>query len=285
MPQPVRGWTCEKGQSMTTQPALEDLDLGPTGSPSLPAGLYRWEPARRRVRAVVDGMTVVDSRKVMLLLESGHLPVFYFPMDDVRQDVLTPSSHTTHSPLKGDAAYWSLTAGDRTIEDAVWGYLNPPEGAPDMAGYVALYWGKMDAWYEEETQVFGHARDPYKRIDILPSVERVRMVLGGETVVDTLQPRLLLETGLLTRYYVPAADVRMDLLEPSESSSYCPYKGRASYWSATVGGTTYPDVVWAYHDPLPECLHIKDLLCFYNERLDAIEVGGVTIDVPRTPWS
>jgi uncharacterized protein (DUF427 family) len=150
---------------------------------------------------------------------------------------------------------------------------------------VAFYWNKMDAWYEEDQQVFGHARDPYKRIDVLPSSQHVRIVLGGETIADTRQPRLLLETGLLTRYYVSPDDVRLDLLTPSQTVSHCPYKGQASYWSARIGDRVYEDVVWSYKTPLPESTGIAGLLCFYNERVDAIYVDDELVDTPTTIWS
>ena len=95
-------------------------------------------------------------------------------------------------------------------------YLNPAPGGPETKGYVAFYWDKMDAWYEEDEQVFAHARDPYKRVDILPSSRHVRVLMGGEVVADTRRPKLLLETGIITRYYIPAQDIRMDLLESTE---------------------------------------------------------------------
>jgi len=170
----------------------------------------------------------------MLLHEAGHLPVFYFPMEDVRMDVMEATEHTTHSPLKGDASYWTIRVGDRVAENAAWSYLHPlPEG-PEIKGYMAFYWDQMDAWYEEDEQVFAHARDPYKRVDVLPSSRHVRVVLGGVTIADTHRPCLLIETGLPTRYYIPEQDVRMEMLEPTETTTHCPYKGQASYWSARI---------------------------------------------------
>jgi uncharacterized protein (DUF427 family) len=265
---------------------LEDRFLGPLASPSFCDGLrFRWEDSRRRVRVVFAGVTIADSIRVMLLHEFGRLPVFYFPLEDVRMDLLEATKHSTHSPLKGDASYWTVRSGDRVAENAAWSYPNPlPEG-PQIKGYIAFYWDKMDAWYEEDEQVFAHARDPYKRVDVLPSSRHVRVVLGGLTIADTSHPRLLLETGIPTRYYIPEQDIRMDLLEPTESSSHCPYKGQASYWSAHIGNRVFKDIVWSYRDPLPDCSKIEKLLCFYNERVDAIYVDGERIAVPITPWS
>src|SRR5260370_30730506 len=130
------------------KPALEDIFMGPTASPSLSVG-FRWEDSRRRVRVVFADVTVAASERVMLLLEFGRLPVFYFPMEDVRMDLMEATEHHTYSPLKGEASYWSVRVGNRVAENAAWGYPNPlPEG-PSLKGYLALYWDQMDAWYEE----------------------------------------------------------------------------------------------------------------------------------------
>ena len=264
--------------------ALEDVSLGPSGSPSLAAG-FRWEDSHRRVRAVFNDVTVADSTRVMLLLEYGHLPVFYFPIDGVRIDLLEPTAHHTHCPLKGDASYWTVKVGDRVAENAAWGYPDPRPDGPPLKDYLAFYWNKMDAWYEEDERVFGHARDPHKRVDVLPSSRHVRIELGGVTVADTRRPRMLLETGHVPRYYIPPEDVRMDLLEPSETTTRCPYKGQASYWSARIGDTVYPDAVWTYRTPLPESTNIAGLLCFYNERVDALYVDDELVPAPTTIWS
>jgi uncharacterized protein (DUF427 family) len=150
---------------------------------------------------------------------------------------------------------------------------------------MAFYWDKMDAWFEEDEQVFAHARDPYKRVDILPGTRHVRVVLGGEVVADTRYPRLLLETGIITRYYIPEQDIRMDLLESTETITYCPYKGKASYWNVNVGGKEFTDIVWGYPAPIPECPKIENLLCFYDEKVDAVYVDGELQARPVTPWS
>jgi len=268
------------------RPAIEDLFLGPVASPSFENNLrFRWEDSRRRVRVIFNGVTIADSTHVMLLHEFGHLPVFYFPFEDVRRDLMEATNHSTHSPLKGDASYWTIRVGERAAENAAWSYLRPLPNGPLVKDYMAFYWNKMDAWYEEDEQVFAHARDPYKRVDILPSSRHVRVVLGGVTVVDTHHPRLLIETGLPTRYYIPQQDIRLELFETTESSSRCPYKGQASYWSAKIGDKIYKDIVWSYHNPLPACSPIAKLLSFYNERVDAIYVDEEQIAVPKTQWS
>jgi uncharacterized protein (DUF427 family) len=238
-----------------------------------------FEDSPRRVRVVSGNVAVADSKRVKLLLETGHLPVYYFPLDDVRTDLLEPTDHVTHCPYKGDASYWTVSVGERVAENAVWGYLDPIPERADIKGYVAFYWNKMDAWFEEDEEVFVHPRDPYKRVDVLHSSRHVRVVLAGETVADTHRPRLLFETSLPTRYYIPKLDVRMDLLEPTARTTRCPYKGQAVYWSAKIGDQVFENVVWSYPTAIPECPKIAGLLAFYNERAD-IYVDGELEEKP-----
>lgn len=243
------------------------------------------EESPRRVRVVFGGETIADSKHVMLLREAKCLPVYYFPEEDVRMDLMVATEHSTHCPYKGDASLWTVRVGEKVAESSAWSYSDPlPEGS-GIKGYMGFEWAKMDAWYEEDEEVFVHPRDPHKRVDVLQSSRHVRVVAAGETVADTRRPRLLFETGLPTRYYIPKEDVRMDLLEPSTTTSRCPYKGVACYWSAKVGDKVVKDAVWSYPDPIPECPKIKGLLCFFNERVDAIYVDGELMPVPKTRWS
>ncbi len=245
----------------------------------------RFEPSPRRVRAIFGGVTVADSRRVRLMLEARHTPVYYFPIEDVRMDLTAATEKKTHCPYKGDASYWTIRVGDRVAENAVWRYRDPLPERADIKGYVAFYWDKMDAWYEEDDEVFVHPRDPYKRVDVLLSSRHVQVVLAGEVVADTHRPRLLFETGLPTRYYIPKLDVRMDLLTPTETTTRCPYKGKASYWSVKAGNMEVKDIAWSYPAPIPECPKIENLVCFFNERVDAIYADGERQPVPKTPWS
>lgn len=266
------------------KPALEDTFIGPMASPSFSEG-FRWEDSRRRVQVVFANVTIADSKRVMLLHEFGHLPVFYFPLEDVRMDLLEATDYHTSSPLKGEASYWTVRVGDRVAENAAWSYPHSLPTGPNLTGYLAFYWNQMDAWYEEEERVFAHARDPYKLVVILPSSRHVRVVLGGMTIADTRRPQILIETGLPTRYYIPKQDVRMELLEPTETTSRCPYKGEASYWSAGIGERVFKDIVWSYREPLPACSPIAGFLCFYNERVEALYVDDELLSNPKTIWS
>jgi uncharacterized protein (DUF427 family) len=246
--------------------------------------LLYFEDSPRRVRVVFGGETVADSRRAKLLHEAGLLPVYYFPIEDVRMELLEESDHTTHCPFKGDASYWSVRAGDRVAENAVWSYPEPIDSAPPIADYLAFYWRKMDHWYEEDEEVFVHPRDPYHRVDVLESSRRVRVTVNGEVVAETKQPTMLFETGLPPRYYIPREDVREDVLARSEKTTRCPYKGIASYYAVKAGGERIEDLVWYYPEPIPEAAKIKGLLAFFNEKVD-LEVDGVVQQKPRTQWS
>lgn len=253
--------------------------------PENPSHRVITEPSPRRVRSRFGGETVADSTRVLLLHETAHLPVYYFPMDDVRMDLLRATDHHTRCPFKGEASYWSVVAGGRAAENAVWGYEDPLETVAEIKDHLAFYWHRMDHWYEEDEEVYVHARDPYSRVDVVASQRPVRVVLGGETVAESERALFLFETGLPARYYLPRQDVRMDLLTRTETSSQCPYKGTAVYWSARTGGKDYEDVVWSYPEPIAEMPRIKDLLCFFNERVDDIYVDGAPVPKVKTKWS
>jgi uncharacterized protein (DUF427 family) len=120
----------------------------------------RLEPNPRRVRAIVDGVAVADTVDSIYLFEIGHQPVFYIPKTDVRFDLLEHSDHSSHCPRKGDAEYWSIVVGDRRIENSVWGYPVPLDGAPDLSAYVAFYWIKVDNWYEDDEEILVPAASP-----------------------------------------------------------------------------------------------------------------------------
>jgi uncharacterized protein (DUF427 family) len=247
------------------------------GDVRAPRHLLYFEPTPKRIRVEFGGETIADSTGAHLLFETGVLPLYYFPVADVRMDLLERTAHTTHCPVKGDAAYWTVSAGGRTAENAVWGYPEPI--APWLDGFVAFYWDAMDAWYEEDEQVFGHPHDPYSRIDVLRSSRRVKVSVDGTVLAESARPTILFETGLPVRHYLPREDVRLDLLTPSETTSWCAYKGQAGYWS--YGSV---DVAWTYEEPLREAAPVRDLICFFNERTD-VEVDGRPQERPPSRWS
>jgi uncharacterized protein (DUF427 family) len=243
------------------------------------------EESPRRVRVVLGGVSLADSRRCLLLREAGFRPVYYFPPVDVRTELMAPSSHRTECPYKGAATYWTPKVGDRAAENGAWSYPDPPPECAAIKGYVAFEWKKMDQWYEEDEEIFVHPRDPYKRVDVLRSSRHVRVLVAGETVAESSRPWLLFETGHPTRYYLPREDVRMERLEPSATASRCPYKGIAAYWSVRIRDSLFPDLVWSYQEPIPECPKIKGLFAFFQEREAEFYVDGEPVAVPTTGWS
>jgi uncharacterized protein (DUF427 family) len=265
---------------MPTRP-LEDTIIVAAEHAATPPSA-RAEPTSRWVRAMVGGTAVADSKAVMTVTLG--LPVYYFPLEDVRKDLLEPSDRRETSSILGERTFWHLRVGDRFLENAAWRF-EPPRDGPAIDGYVAFYWDRIDHWFEEDDEVFVHPRDPYHRVDVLSSSRHVSVIVGGETVADTRRPRLLFETGLPTRFYLPRMDVRIDLLVPSETVTACPYKGRTVHYDLRLGDQTWSDVAWSYPFPIPECPKIENLICFYDERVDSIVVDDVAQPKPSTPWS
>jgi uncharacterized protein (DUF427 family) len=254
---------------VVAQKPLEDQLIGLSDRPGSPLEVHA-EPTGRWVRAVVDGVAVADSKRVLTVTMG--LPVYYFPRSDVRADLLESSGRKESHAILGDRSFYHLRVGDRVIEDAAWRFEAPPAGAPELGEHLAFYWDRLDHWYEEDDEVFVHPRD-------------VRVVVGGEAVADSHRPRLLFETGLPTRYYLPRMDVRMDLLTESETVTQCPYKGRTVHYDLTLGDRSVRDIAWSYPFPIPECPKIENLVCFYDERVDSVEIDGEVQPRPHTPWS
>jgi uncharacterized protein (DUF427 family) len=222
----------------------------------------------RRIRAVFGGETVLDSTRAMLLHETGLLPQLYIPDDDVRQDLLTPTEQHTHCPFKGDASYWTVTAGGKTAQNAVWAYPDPKPEADWLRGYAAFYWGRMDEWHDEDERVAGHIHDPFHRVDVRQSSRHVRVVTkDNTTIADTRRPLLLSETGLPNRFYFPPDDVNKDLLTATDTHTICPYKGTASYWTVA----DLKDAVWSYPQAHGDAQRISGYLSFLHDGLTVEE--------------
>lgn len=256
-------------------------------SPDLPgvvrAGPLTFEPSPRWVRARVGDVTVADSRAPLLLWEAGKaLPVYLFPADDVRTDLLQQGDPASDDAHHGLATFHDLVLDGSRTSRAAWRYDGST--ADRLADHIAFDWGAMDAWYEEDEQVHVHPRDPYHRVDARRSSRHVVVRVGDTTVADTSRPTLVFETSLPTRFYLPRDDVRTDLLERSQTRTACPYKGVASYWSLRVGDDLLDDVAWTYEQPTRERGDIAGLVCFLNERVDHV-VDGVAIARPSTQWS
>ncbi len=242
----------------------------------------RMETSGKRVRAYLGGELVADTVKPLLVWEKPYYPVYYFPADDVRGDLLTATGETQRSPSRGDATLYTVATAAKKAEGAAYRHLDSP--VEELRDHVAFTWSAMDAWFEEDEEVYVHARDPYTRVDILPSSRHIEVVIDGVKVADSQHGRFLYETGLPTRYYLPKTDVRMDLLEPTALHSECPYKGVASYYDVVVDGTRHENVVWWYPFPTAESSRIAGYVSFYNEKVD-IYVDGELEERPKTMFS
>jgi uncharacterized protein (DUF427 family) len=225
----------------------------------------RTETCDKRVRVQFGGRVIADTIQARLVWELPYFPSYFLPVGDVSPEVLVATD---------DPSTFDVVVGDRVAA-----------GTAFVDGdHVRFDWGAMDAWYEEDERVFIHARDPHTRIDALRSTRHIVVEVDGEVVADTHAPVILFETGLPPRYYFPPNDVRTELLTPTDTTTGCPYKGTARYWSLEVGGRVRPDFVWGYDFPTRESWPIAGMLCFYNERVD-LTIDGVRHERPKTKFS
>jgi uncharacterized protein (DUF427 family) len=195
---------------------------------------------------------------------------------------LKETGTTSRSPSRGTARHFSVQGGDRVADDAAWCFADSPLEV--LRDRVRFDWWAMDAWFEEDEEVFVHPRSPYTRVDILRSSRSVRIEVAGVVVAETIRPTFLFETGLPRRTYIPKLDVRMDLLDPTTTATMCPYKGTARYWSVRAGGAVHTDLAWSYDAPFRESAPIAGLVAFYDEHVDVFVEGGRQAR-PKTPFS
>ncbi len=240
------------------------------------------EPVPRRIRAFVAGDRVLDTTRARYVWEWPYYPQYYVPAEDVNRDFLVDERQTDKS-RRGNARLHGLRVGETTRGSCAWWYGD--DALAGLADTIRFDWAAMDAWFEEDEQVFVHPRNPYARVDALRSTRRVRVELDGTVLADSASPVLVFETGLPTRYYLNRTDVNFRHLVPSATASACPYKGRTSnYWSVRVNGTDHPDLAWSYTFPTAALLPIAGLIAFYNEKVDLI-VDGERLPRPKTHFS
>jgi uncharacterized protein (DUF427 family) len=266
-------------------------------------GQLRYEPTAKRIRAVLAGDTVVDSTQAMLVWEPRRIvPSYAVPLDDVRGE-LVPAGVAAASASRGVGVLLPDVTALEVLDPRIPFAMHSADGEvvdlhaagqhrtgagfrpadPDLAGLVVLDFGAFDAWYEEDELNVAHPRDPFHRIDVLPSSRQVRLELDGQVLAASSRPTLLFETMLPTRYYLPRVDVTAELI-PSRTKTWCAYKGQASYFSASVGGRLVPDIAWTYEDPRHDAAQVRDLVAFFDERID-VTLDGERRARPVTPWS
>lgn len=272
-------------------------------------GELRYEPIEKRIRGMLGGQAMIDSQRAMLVWEPGRVvPSYAVPVEDVHGDLGVASSsalddrardpegtsespHLAGRPVLDPSIPFSVhttdgeelrigsggaKGGGADQHEAL--AFRPFDGA--LAGYVILDFDSFDAWYEEDERNVGHPRDPFHRIEIVHSSRQIRVEQEGEILAESTSPYMLFEPPLPVRYYLPPGDVSRDLLRPSTTTTFCAYKGRASYWSLE----RQPDIAWSYREPLREAAEVTGRIAFFNERVDLV-VDGKLLGRPVTPWS
>jgi len=234
----------------------------------LPGHILYAEPAGRRMRVELAGAVVAQSEGVTLLHETGRYPVAYFPPADLDAALLRPSGKRTQHQHLGQTLWWSLEIGGQRFGEVAWSHPRPPRHAQPMAGLVAFAWGAMDAFYEEDEPILGHAADPYHRVDIRSSRRQLTGKLGGALVAGTHAPLVVFETGFAPRWYVPRRDVADGVLHDHPLQTLCPYKGVARHFDVVAGGCRAPAAAWSYPAALPESARLAGYVCFDPGQLE-----------------
>lgn len=238
----------------------------------MPERVLYLEPLRRRMSVELGGSIIARSDGAVILFEPARYPVAYFPTGDIDEGVLQPADHETTHPDLGQTTWFDVVGGNgETARRGAWEHVDPPAQAAVLRDTVAFAWRTMDAFYEEDERILGHAADPYHRIDIRRSSRHLVVRQGDRLVADTHSPVVLYESGFAPRWYVPRADIAAEALRAVEGQTFCPYKGLASYYD--IGDAR--NAAWAYRAPFDEVARIADLVSFYPVKVT------VTIDGER----
>ena len=249
------------------QGPLSGVSLGRFLTPEpVPKRLLFAEPLRRRLRIRLAGQWIVDSEDVLLLHEPGRYPVAYFPIAEVRPGLLVSENRTTEHRDLGATEWFTVVVGDHRVAHAAWQYPSLPDHAKELRGRVAFAWRAMDAFYEEDERIVGHAADAYHRIDIRQSSRHLVVTAGARKIADTVRPIALFESGFAPRWYVPREDIDESALIPAEGQTFCPYKGLCSYYD--IGEQR--KAAWSYLRAWPETARISNLVSFEPDEVTVL---------------
>ena len=247
------------------QGPLSGASLGRFLTPKpLPERLLFVEPLRRRLRVKLADEWIAESEDVLLLHEPGRYPVAFFPVVDVRRGILVSENRTTQHRDFGDTEWFTVTVGDRRAARGAWQYTAVPDYAGELRGRVAFSWRAMDAFYEEDDRIVGHASDGYHRIDIRQSSRHLVVKDSVKLVADTTRPVVLYESGFAPRWYVPRQDIDENALIPAQGQTFCPYKGLCSYYD--IGD--HKRAAWSYVRAWPEAARVSNLVSFEPDEID-----------------
>jgi uncharacterized protein (DUF427 family) len=238
----------------------------------VPDRLLYAEPLRRRMRVRFGGAWIADSEHVILLHEPGRYPVAYFPQESIAAGALQPCEYNTHHRDLGLTSWYTVRAGGHSTPRAAWQHTEPPAHASELQARVAFAWPAMDAFYEEDERIVGHAADSYHRIDIRQSTRHLQVRCGDRLVADSTRPLVLYESGFAPRWYVPRADIEESSLHPVEGQTFCPYKGLASYYDVAEARRG----AWSYQNAWTEVRRISGLVSFEPDRV-AVYLDGIQL--------
>ena len=238
----------------------------------LPARLLYVEPLRRRMRVRFGGTWIADSERALVLFEPGHYPMAYFPEADISPGVLERTEHTTRHQDLGATSWFTVRAVGHSAPRGAWQHTGLPAYASELRGRVAFAWPAMDAFYEEDERVLGHAADSYHRIDIRQTSRNLVVRHRERTIADSRRPLVLYESGFAPRWYVFRADIDESGLTPVEHQTFCPYKGLCSYYNigdARLGA-------WSYRDAYAQVGRISDLVSFEPD-IVSVQLDGTQL--------
>ncbi|MFQ4148347.1 DUF427 domain-containing protein [Arthrobacter sp. LAPM80] len=243
----------------------------------------RYEPTTKHIRALLDGVPVLDSRQAVVVWEPRRVvPCYAVPTDGV-VSVLSPAETAVRGgdipPMLHPGIPFSrhsapgmaldVSAGGQTAAGAAFRLDDP-----DLEGYVAFDPGAFD-WFEEDDAVQSHPRDPFHRVDIRHSSRHVLVSSSRNVLAESTTPIMVFETGMDERIYLPPTDVNWDALVATDSATLCPYKGTASYWrlarTDAGGDDAGGDVAWSYVNPLAPAAEMAGYVCFYDNLVDVKE--------------
>ncbi|KAF8643268.1 hypothetical protein AX16_009152 [Volvariella volvacea WC 439] len=233
------------------------------------------EDSPKRVRVLFGGKWIIDTRDAKLVWEKPNYPLYFFHQQELDKQSLEFKQDTPNG------AVYDIVVDGKRAPSAVTCYN---DGA--LAGLLNIRFSAVDAWFEEDEQIFVHPKDPYKRVDVLQSSRHVRVEVSGVEVANTRSPRFLYETSLPVRTYIPKIDCRLDLMKPSDLRTQCPYKGEANYYHVRLpsSGDQIDNIVWWYPNTTLECAAIRGYVAFYDEKVD-VWIDGVKQSRPHTPFA
>lgn len=238
----------------------------------LPQRLLYVEPLRRRMRVRFGGTWIADSEQVLLLFEPGHYPMAYFPESDIAPNTLDRIEHTTRHRDLGLTSWYAVHAGDKSASRGAWQHIGLPNYASELQGRIAFAWPAMEAFYEEDERILGHAADSYHRIDVRQSLRRLVVRHDERIIADTKRPLVLYESGFAPRWYVTRADIEESALMPVQHRTFCPYKGLCSYYD--IGDAHL--AAWSYPDAYSQVSRVSNWVSF-EPGIVSVQVDGVAL--------